>query len=705
MYTTIIFTKNNSFAGFCHGLIFNLLYKSLNGPLTNDTITSLAVHLLELAVSYPQTDFSGKEVAVSQPWLMVHEPVDLMFDSWYPTDYLSANLRHNVSALFSHPAKGVRRRPRPSGDLATPQNMEIDRLSDAEDDLSPSPILDLALTEEDRPQQEGIEYNSRLALTGPPSSFSGTLVPATSGDLVPMTRRHQQRQRKRGDAIELGLGQPEDPADADGSSESKRAVINVNESIVSLLLRLHSKYSGRPDSYVPKQHRYGVSATEDYIQSRIGDGCFFVEKVLDKICDLDEACAESVSSSRQLLWPDYHEDEAKKDAERERREAEAKKRRAKERQKQMMEQLAQQRRRFMQAAKLDTQDLKDEPGSSKDSQSSPHKRPASKQPQVSEPEPTTSEYTCCHCLFQTPATESRPIGLVTLIQSSSVLAHKHESTNHLVLPTTTEEEDSMPPSWSDSLGLQYDDLFAEMNKTFDSQSCLLALHRGWKGGIHVQSCGHHMHYDCRTSYCETLRHQDRNPREHQTLDFERGEFICPMCRQVANALLPVPPDPPEFPVCSNPQEQNRVVASKIRKLLGEETLLMSQGPTPLKSEMSKIMEVFTRTAHLRDRLENSPYPENAAMFISSIARTNLECDLVQRGGTLVRGRGFADMVAALNAGVASGSSSSSMAAGSSTGATPKSSKTTYESNRNKFCFGTYIVILLFRVLVPKNLFC
>ena len=37
---------------------------------------------------------------------MVHEPVDLMFDSWYPTDYLSANIRHTVSALFSHPAKG-----------------------------------------------------------------------------------------------------------------------------------------------------------------------------------------------------------------------------------------------------------------------------------------------------------------------------------------------------------------------------------------------------------------------------------------------------------------------------------------------------------------------------------------------------------------------------------------------------------------------
>ena len=58
-----------------------------------------------------------------------------------------------------------------------------------------------------------------------------------------------------------------------------------------------------------------------------------------------------------------------------------------------------------------------------------------------------------------------PIGLVTLIQSSSVLAHKHESTNHLVLPTTEEEEkEELPPSWSDSLGLQYDQLFQVLRK-------------------------------------------------------------------------------------------------------------------------------------------------------------------------------------------------------------------------------------------------
>ena len=59
-------------------------------------------------------------------------------------------------------------------------------------------------------------------------------------------------------------------------------------------------------------------------------------------------------------------------------------------------------------------------------------------------------------------------------------------------------------------------------------------------------------------------------------------------------------------------------------------------------------------------------------FFSSIARTNLECDIVQRGGTLVQGRGFADQMANT---------------ASTSGATPKAAKMTFDSNRNKFCFG------------------
>ena len=96
-------------------------------------------------------------------------------------------------------------------------------------------------------------------------------------------------------------------------------------------------------------------------------------------------------------------------------------------------------------------------------------------------------------------------------------------------------------------------------------------------------------------------------------------------------------------------------------------------------------QVFTRTAPPPQlSLEDSPYPQNAAMFISSIARTNLECDIVQRGGTLVQGRGFADMVAAFNK-------------ASTSGATPKVAKMTFDSNRNKFCFGESLIIFMISI--------
>ena len=73
--------------------------------------------------------------------------------------------------------------------------MEIDRVSD--DDSSPNSILNLALNSdmEELHENVAVPRESLPMLTGP--SYSGALVPATAGhDLVPMTRRHQQRQRK-----------------------------------------------------------------------------------------------------------------------------------------------------------------------------------------------------------------------------------------------------------------------------------------------------------------------------------------------------------------------------------------------------------------------------------------------------------------------------------------------------------------------------
>ena len=115
---------------YAHGLIFNLLHKAVHGGGVSENITSLSVFLLELALSKPQTEYSGKEVALSSPtpWYIMHEAVDLQYDTWYPTDYLSSNLRHTVTALFSS---------QPSASNGQ-TSMEVDQVSEGSSDESES---------------------------------------------------------------------------------------------------------------------------------------------------------------------------------------------------------------------------------------------------------------------------------------------------------------------------------------------------------------------------------------------------------------------------------------------------------------------------------------------------------------------------------------------------------------------------------------
>ncbi len=362
-------------------------------------------------------------------------------------------------------------------------------------------------------------------------------------------------------------------AEASPSSSSSATVTIVNESMISLLLRLHSKYSGRYDSYVPIDERSSESVTKEYRESRIGDACFFVEKVLDRVCEMDESCRQSVDTWRKQLWPHYHAQEARRDEEMEKREAEEKKRRAKERQRKMMEQLAAQRRRFMESnamgasssssASAPTTEAAEtaKEGTAENSggdsaEAAASGRRGSKAGRAGSATGAAAaaveEYTCCHCLSSAPASEDRPIGLVALIQSTSVLAHRHHKTGHLALPTSEEEEERLRQAFEGSLGTELTDRFNEMSYLFGLKSTLLSLNNSWRGGIHIQSCGHHMHYDCRQSYCETLKQQVRVARD-QALDTDHGEFICPMCRQMANALLPVPPEPPNLPAAVFPK--------------------------------------------------------------------------------------------------------------------------------------------------------
>ena len=100
---------------------------------------------------------------------------------------------------------------------------------------------------------------------------------------------------------------------------------------------------------MPITERRGHTVSKEYRESRVGDACFFIGKTLDRICEMDPACAQAIHDARQTLWPHYFAKKAERDADQEREKAAAAQRRAKakEHQRKVMEQLAQQRKRFM----------------------------------------------------------------------------------------------------------------------------------------------------------------------------------------------------------------------------------------------------------------------------------------------------------------------------------------------------------------------
>ena len=71
-----------------------------------------------------------------------------------------------------------------------------------------------------------------------------------------------------------------------------KQVVPIEESMLSLLVKLHAKLSGKSNSYVPMSLRKKQSDDKD---SRIGDGPFFISKVLDVICRASEQCCQLVS--------------------------------------------------------------------------------------------------------------------------------------------------------------------------------------------------------------------------------------------------------------------------------------------------------------------------------------------------------------------------------------------------------------------------
>ncbi|CAH1395459.1 unnamed protein product [Nezara viridula] len=632
-----------------HALFWLVLYKTIHHHTVSEQVVSLVIYLLEmcLAVTGPAVQSQDQVCAVKQSEERTVDDGDL--ENWYESDWLSDNLRTVITSIKLPP------QPEPvifdadsdeewrcdggsnDGALALDSSSTAVEVDDSLG-LSPALVGPLQLEEvsatalfesgeADMPaallpplqplavmagsemtlagafhastsssEEQAGEFtelasseifDGQLAIPGSSAGPAATLSSSTIG----FRKFHKRRHPSTSYQVEL---------------PSSDTLFDANESIISLLLKLHSHLSGLPDSFNPDSPAPDPS-------KRIGDGPYFVSNVLHRIMALDPLCRENVLSTRDKLWPRHPEEGEEERREREERERTERRRRAKERQQKLMEEFAFRQKQFMEKAmETDEEGMEwtEGNGGSTASSSRTSRR---------------KEYDCVICSQSSESTDDKPMGLAVLVQATSVLGHRRrEGTTPPILPLSDGERAHR----QDTMASAFDSHVDSLSREFDQLSWLLSVNLGWEGGVHVQTCGHHLHLDCLKSYLRSLRTQ-------QKVAAERGEYACPLCRQLANSVLPLPPQLGETAamVRSRP--------SSLSSIIPELSSFLKENPpstqvSNLMEAMAKSMEDMTNATYLKYKQKVATrLPQTLFLFVSSIARTNLEVELVQRGGNLV----------------------------------------------------------------------
>ncbi|XP_025832184.1 E3 ubiquitin-protein ligase Ubr3 isoform X1 [Agrilus planipennis] len=643
-----------------HAIAFVVLYKAVKGQISEHVI-ALIIFLLEMAVEVCEKGDESFKMCQSAPGQSQRQMHDMDLSNWFKTDCLTENLQTVINRVILKPDPVVSPIAYSSESDSEWEGLEVDNEMS---DMSAEEAYDVLMLEEGSRRQrrnpEELYYSDTYyprMLLGPSTSTTSdgdtsmtVAVPqdmsvVTSTPSIPTIQDQHPLPTTFTEHLAILAGNevgrpPNWNAENSGTNTSTELVpsgsghrknyhyhykrrqvegksmnpssIKINESIISLLLKLHSQLSGIPDSYNPEEVEASSSTSDSF--GVIGDGPFFVTKLLQKISALDSTCKNCIQETRLKLWPPQSECEEEQKR-REDKEREERRRRAKERQQKLMAEFASRQKQFME--KMET-----EASATSMDWKNDENILISKQ-----------EYDCVICNQSTPSTDDKPMGLVVLVQTTSVIGHRRRQghgNERATLPTCDEEREHFRRD--DTLTCEFDRRVEELNRYFDSPSWLLSINIGWEGGVHVQTCGHHLHLDCLESYLHSLAQQ-----RQQSLSPDDGEYLCPLCRQLANSVLPLSP---QLGDCSQMVRSRPTSMSDALNELSDFLKENEQTPntTKLSEAMGKAMEDMTSSTQLKPMFKpkgDKPSHQSLFLFVTSIARTNLEVELIQRGGSLV----------------------------------------------------------------------
>ncbi|GIY97040.1 e3 ubiquitin-protein ligase ubr3 [Caerostris extrusa] len=489
-----------------HGIIFTILYRAVNDPDIPEQILSFCIYLLDLAIRFPISKREiVKSVVITEKVVMsmrmveemevdeeVEEDMEMGSDGYTVYDVHSPIIEEDYPDPTSqHPQlpASTTQLALPSAAAAAasstattvavavtnnvvhPMSINTQLIPFATPNLRTSTLSTASSASSSSTPQDSTRQ--QLALPAGSSSYNMALIPTSEGlttvrpkcmKLKQVPGRHRMLLSDKG--LPLAIGSSE----SDNCSESR-------------------------DSYKPRENY-----TSEELNSRIGDGVMFAERLLNQIASSNIENLSAIQNIRQKIWPQKIDVESSPSSEN--MDKSERRRRAKERQQKLMAEFASKQKAFMQKA-MET-DSKEGTSSAEEVF-----------------EDIQKEYECVICSQMSASEEDRPVGMVVLLQATSVAGHSHQIPNR-TLPC--DEKDR-----------------GELQKGENIKNWPMVMNIGWEGGVHVQTCGHYLHIDCHKAYILSLKNQNQLSSRLQNLAVEHGEYYCPLCRQLSNSVIPLRP--------------------------------------------------------------------------------------------------------------------------------------------------------------------
>ncbi|XP_030846700.1 E3 ubiquitin-protein ligase ubr3 [Strongylocentrotus purpuratus] len=651
-----------------HAAIFNILHKAIQDKNISDSVLCLCVALLNLGLQC-SADF---QVSDSTPPERLRTPIGSDLSSWYDSSFLVTNMTRTIDSLTigSGDQQEQSSSKDPASDLVFDAdtmlqqmlNQELSSVLETWDQSNAAAVSavtqagqDVEMAEDDTAdEEEEIEEEEEEDeeeeevmvahhyfeedMSDDDEEEEGLGAAAGGVGLPDNEVLHEGSQSVQSaiesvmeEVIEHSMVHPVDDDDDDdvggknvpGTSKGKASKqpitwpsteesysIPVGESLISLLIKLHSKQTGREGSYIPISKRTPGMEQKDCF----GSGPYYIQALLDRFCSMNEAQSLAVEASCYKQDKEQAQSSSKSPVD----SAAERRKKAQEAQKKLVANFASQQKRFLEKT-LEKQD---------DDESMDQHDPGK-----SAAEATTSEieYECVICGQTSPSTATKPIGQVVLMQATNVLGHRCLNDQRIPLPVGEDTSlTSMGRCWREEM-----QRLSTLLDSFGKERSWEAAGTGWEGGVHIQTCGHSLHLDCHQAYLTSLR--GHNYQAHDLDVRRRGEFQCPLCRQLANSVLPFIPIRP-----------SKVTSLERKKTSLNRVTHILSGKTPrsdpmfsveMSPEQSGAIQTFIndvwRENECDDLEDMKASPDGLYPRICSIARINLELEIVSAGGNLL----------------------------------------------------------------------